>query len=160
MLALAEKGAWPMLHPVGAGPSFFGARSFLPGEPDASCPEKQHSFSVIHGSLIPVSHKGTEHCSRGGSRGVGKCTWAFNPSSPQPPQSLPSRRVSQHAEERPCMTALLLTRRTLSERVSSPHSADTGTFLVLNVNLPLGVASPHPLPLFYLALIQSSCGPL
>lgn len=59
VLALAERGAWLKLHPMGTGPSFFVVRSFLPGETDASHPEKQHSFSVIRESLIPVSHKVT-----------------------------------------------------------------------------------------------------
>lgn len=90
---------------MGAVPSFLRLRSFLPGELDASHPEKQHGFSVIHESLIPVSHKGAEHCSRGGSRGVGKCTWVFTPSS----LWLPRAHLAevQHAEKRPHLTALL-----------------------------------------------------
>lgn len=69
----------------------------------------------------------------------------------------------QHAEERPCMTALLHARRLCECREPVTTEVLSGSplwmsefisFLLLNVNPPLGVASPRSLPVFYLAVIQ------
>lgn len=164
---------------MGAGPSLLGVRCLFSRWAECQPPKK--ATQLFHHPWVINSCKpqGYRALPQSWEPFVGKCTWAFTPSSPWSPQSLTSSRKIWHAEERLCMTALLHLHRLcehrepviiqdlsapIPERVSSHHSADTGTGLLLNVNRLLGVASPHFLCLphflcphfhvFYLALLQ------
>lgn len=143
---------------MGAGPSLLGVRCLFSRWAECQPPKK--ATQLFHHPWVINSCKpqGYRALPQSWEPFVGKCTWAFTPSSPWSPQSLTSSRKIWHAEERLCMTALLHLHRLcehrepviiqdlsapIPERVSSHHSADTGTGLLLNVNRLLGVASPH-----------------